>query len=201
MSAKEKILEAADGLFGEVGFDAATTREIAQRSGVNKALIHYHFQNKEALLVSVLDRYYENLSRTLVEALKKGTDFREKMAILVETYIDFLDNNRNFARIVQREASGGRNVQRVRTHMVPLFQMGKEVVHEAFPTTRSGVMAAEHLLISFYGIIISYFTFSDVLEHLLNTDPFSTENLRERKKHVIELLRIILEAVENEKET
>ena len=33
MSAREEILKAADNLFGKVGFDAATTREIAELSG------------------------------------------------------------------------------------------------------------------------------------------------------------------------
>jgi AcrR family transcriptional regulator len=50
---KEKILQAADELFGRLGYDAATTREIAERCQVNKALIHYHFKNKEGLLASV----------------------------------------------------------------------------------------------------------------------------------------------------
>ena len=56
-SARDQILEAADHLFGEYGFDATATRHIAERCGVNKALIHYHFSNKQGLFEAVLDRY------------------------------------------------------------------------------------------------------------------------------------------------
>ena len=63
-------MKAADKLFGDVGYDAATTREIAELSGVNKALIHYHFKSKEALFENVLDWYYENLGNALKKALK-----------------------------------------------------------------------------------------------------------------------------------
>ena len=55
---RQRILEAADGLFGELGFDVTTTRDIAERSGVNKALIHCHFGTKDDLLEALLDGYY-----------------------------------------------------------------------------------------------------------------------------------------------
>jgi AcrR family transcriptional regulator len=49
MDAGTCILEAADELFAEVGFDATTTREIATRAGVNEALIHYHYEGRDEL--------------------------------------------------------------------------------------------------------------------------------------------------------
>ncbi|MBW1873134.1 MAG: TetR/AcrR family transcriptional regulator, partial [Deltaproteobacteria bacterium] len=104
---RDKILMAADHLFGKGGFDATTTREIAERSQVNKALIHYHFKNKEGLLASVLDQYYEKLAQTLTNSLQATGTLRSRMLQLLDTYIDFLGQNRNFNRIVQREASGG----------------------------------------------------------------------------------------------
>ena len=93
---RDRILDAAYRLFGEAGFDATTTREIAELSGVNKALIHYHFRSKEALLESVLDRYYERLGADLAGALEKEGTAREKLARLIDVYVDFLSDNINF---------------------------------------------------------------------------------------------------------
>ena len=123
MKAREKILKAADDLFGSAGFDATTTREIAERSGVNKALIHYHFKSKDALLGTLLDHYFEELSGTLTRALAGKGELRKRMLDMSDAYVDFLEQNRNFQRIVQREASGGKHMDRVRNHMVPLFEM------------------------------------------------------------------------------
>lgn len=44
-----RIIDAAIGLFGERGFEAASTREIARRAGILAPLLNYHFENKEGL--------------------------------------------------------------------------------------------------------------------------------------------------------
>lgn len=197
MSARAEILKAADRLFAEVGFDAATTREIAELSGVNKALIHYHFKSKEAVFVALMDDYYGRLNRTVQESLAREGGIREKLAALVDAYLDFLAANRNFSRMVQRESSGGKHLGRVVHHLTPMFQAGAALIREALPQTASGEMAAHHLLVSFYGIMVSYFTYGGALEQLVGQDVFSPAALEERRRHVHRLLALTLDAVEN----
>jgi len=196
MTAKEKILRAADKLFGEAGFDATTTREIAELSGVNKALIHYHFKSKEALLEHLLDAYYEDLTNTLRNCLSADGSLRDNLLLLLDAYLDFLVTNRNFSRIVQREAAGGKMMERVLANMTPILEMGQAHLKQTYPSTQGGAMAAEHLLVSFYGMIVSYFTYSGVIEHLLSSDPMSPANVKMRKRHLRTMAAIILAAVE-----
>ena len=198
MNAREEILNAADKLFGAVGFDAATTREIAEMSGVNKALIHYHFKSKEALFVAVIDRYYRQLNETLQSILAKESGIREKMLALIDAYVDFLSRNANFSRIVQRESSGGKHVERISSHLVPMYRAAVKLLESAFPGTRSGDMAARHLLVSFYGIIVTYYTYSGVIERLLDKDPFSEMELESRKQHLHKMLDIVLKGIKEE---
>lgn len=54
---KGMLLDAAKMVFAERGFDAATTREIAGRAGVNEQLIQRYFSGKSGLLVAVIERY------------------------------------------------------------------------------------------------------------------------------------------------
>ena len=178
-----------------MGYDAATTREIAEQSGVNKALIHYHFGSKEALLEIILERYYLQLTSALGDAIQGGGRFRERTRKLIDAYTDFLDEHRNFTRTVLREASGGRHVERVRGFMVPIFKMGMDFMHDEFPHTRSGDFSAEQLLVSFYGMIISYFTYRDVLGFLTGKDPMSKKEIERRKKHLYRMLDIVEEAL------
>ena len=195
---KEKILGAADELFGQVGYDAATTREIAERCQVNKALIHYHFKNKEGLLACVLDRYYQKLAQTLQGALSGEESLRERMLVLLDSYVDFLSENRNFNRIVQREASGGKNMDRISAHMAPLFQLGTALIQGAYPSTQSGEMSATQLLISFFGMTINYFTYNRLLQQLTGADPLSAENLNLRKRHLRRMANILVDAIEEQ---
>ncbi len=200
MKPKERILEAADTLFGEVGFDATTTREIAERSGVNKALIHYHFKSKEGLLASLLDQYYAQLAETVQQALAGEGGLRERAHHLLDAYVDFLASNLNFARIVQREAAGGQHMDRIRGHMAPLFSLGTQLVKQLYPASHAGELAAEQLLTSLYGMVLSYFTFNSLLGDLYGADPLSSPLLAQRKAHLRRMVDLILDALDKEAE-
>jgi len=58
---KESILEAARESLRERGFSGTSTREIAERAGVQLSLVHYHFGSKRGVLVAVLERENEKL--------------------------------------------------------------------------------------------------------------------------------------------
>jgi len=198
MNNRERIFKAADRLFGEVGFDGASTSKIAEISNTNKALIHYHFKTKEGLFQAVLECYFQNLSETLQEALLQEGPIRGRLGHLINAYIDFLEHNKNYLRIVQREIMGGKNKGRIINHMIPIFEIIMDVIRETFPRTRSGDLSVEQLMISFYGMIITYFTCSDVLQHLLKTDPMSKKNIRDRKKHLRTMVDMVLDTLQED---
>lgn len=54
--ARESILAAAKSEFAARGYQGARTAHIAEKAGVNKALIHYYFKNKETLYLEILKR-------------------------------------------------------------------------------------------------------------------------------------------------
>jgi AcrR family transcriptional regulator len=198
MKARERILKAADHVFGEMGFDAATVRKIADLSKTNKALIHYHFGSKEGLFGSVLDHYFEELSGRLQKALIGNGPLSDRLTRMFDRYLDFLEKNRAFVHIIHREINGGRQMERVIAHMIPLFQLARQGIREAYPQTRAGDLSAEHLLISAYGMIITYFTCSGIVEKLIGTDPLSPKSLQSRKRHLYRLFETIIRTLDAE---
>ncbi|HSR10533.1 MAG TPA: TetR family transcriptional regulator, partial [Thermodesulfobacteriota bacterium] len=197
LKAREKILAAADRVFGEMGFDAATVRRIAALSKTNKALIHYHFGSKEGLFESVLDHYFEDLSQTLHGTLISSRPLPERIRLMFDGYVGFLEKNKNFVHIVQREINGGRQMTRVLSHMVPLFQLVLRAMQEAYPKARSGSLSAEQLLISGYGMIITYFTCSGIVEKLIGGSPMSPKNLENRRRHLNRMVEVIIRALDS----
>ncbi|RQD75485.1 MAG: TetR/AcrR family transcriptional regulator [Candidatus Syntrophonatronum acetioxidans] len=59
---KIRILEAAEKVFSEKGFDGSRVDEIARRAKVNKALIYYYFSSKQNLFEELIKEHLEELA-------------------------------------------------------------------------------------------------------------------------------------------
>lgn len=195
---RQRILAAADGLFGELGFDATTTRDIAQRSGVNKALIHYHFGTKDELLEALLEGYYARVGEAMQAALGKKGSLAAQVEALLDAYADFLAENRSFARIVAREVASGRHVERVVAGTLPLFQLGVGWLASALPHPPKDFDATQ-LLTTVYGMVVTWFNFGEVLRKLTGEDPFSPAALAARKRHVHKVVKLLLAELEGKR--
>lgn len=68
---KERILDAAEWLFMEHGFEATSLRAITASAEVNLAAVHYHFGSKEELFQSVLARRLDPMNRKRLELLSR----------------------------------------------------------------------------------------------------------------------------------
>jgi AcrR family transcriptional regulator len=67
---KERILNAAEKLFAEHGFDAASLRSITAEAGVNLAAVNYHFNSKDALIQAIFARRFALLNQQRQEMLQ-----------------------------------------------------------------------------------------------------------------------------------
>src|SRR6266513_6418043 len=68
---KERILDAAEGLFMEHGFEATSLRSITATAAVNLAAVNYHFGSKEELFQAVLTRRLDPMNQERLDLLTK----------------------------------------------------------------------------------------------------------------------------------
>lgn len=68
-STKEKILDVAEALFAEHGFNDTSLRTITSKANVNLASVNYHFGDKKTLVRAVLNRYLEAFMPAVQDAL------------------------------------------------------------------------------------------------------------------------------------
>nr|WP_260258768.1 TetR/AcrR family transcriptional regulator [Vibrio intestinalis] len=66
---KEKILDVAEALFAEHGFNDTSLRTITSKAGVNLAAVNYHFGDKKTLVRAVLNRYLEAFMPAVADGL------------------------------------------------------------------------------------------------------------------------------------
>lgn len=106
---RKEILEAALRLFSRRGYGATSVNDIAAEAGVSKGNVYHHFTDKEAILRTLLDRYFQALSQAdfpFNRALASGTfpenleelghaareavrDYREYVALIYVDVVEF----------------------------------------------------------------------------------------------------------------
>jgi len=178
-----EILAAADELFGDGGYDAVSVRDVAERAGVNKALVFYYFGSKEELFAQVLTRYYEAHRGALEAAFDGGGTLVDRMRRLIDSYFDFMSDNRRFARLVQQQIAGpGTHLELIRENLTELERWTERALADVTP--KEGPLAARHFFVTFSAATINYFTYAPALTSVWGGDPLADEALAERRAHL-----------------
>lgn len=98
---KEKILEKAEKLFTEHGFQAVSIRSIADICGVTNAALYYHFEDKAALFAEVMKRHTQRLSEHLAEAGEAFESPKDKIYAMAKEYLRLVSNRQNFMFLIR----------------------------------------------------------------------------------------------------
>jgi AcrR family transcriptional regulator len=150
-STEEKILEAAKSEFLEFGLYGARMQSIANRAGMNKALLHYYFRNKEKLFdkvfESALERYFSNMDVLSEEQL----DFKERVHRLADRFLDFLTEYPQMALFLIKEVSAN---QALFIEKVEKSQKGNTTLLKALmDANRKGLISVQDPMLFFVQLI------------------------------------------------
>jgi len=103
---KDHILDVAEKIFSDVGYDGASTRMISGEAGVNMAMLNYYFGSKEGLFMAVIERRISSFQNLLQNI---GSDDSMTTWAKVEKYIDMyverVVNNNCFQKLPYQEMS------------------------------------------------------------------------------------------------
>ncbi|HEY2347732.1 MAG TPA: TetR family transcriptional regulator [Puia sp.] len=96
-----QLLDTAEALFSQKGFDGTSVRDIAEAAGINTAMISYYFGSKEKLMEEIFERKSLNIKEKVADLLKDDSlDPLEKMYSLVDMYIEGILSRKTFHRIL-----------------------------------------------------------------------------------------------------
>lgn len=95
---KLKIIDAAENVFGELGFNNAKISEIAKRAGVAEGSIYDYFKNKEDLLLSISKFRIEQLNHTFEDSFQITSPVR-KLRRLLKLHFAMFHKNMNFFKV------------------------------------------------------------------------------------------------------
>jgi AcrR family transcriptional regulator len=105
---RQQILETAQRLFAELGYDATSLQMIADEMGLTKAAVYYHFRAKSDILHAAMLPGIQRLEVLLDEAAGiRGR--RARIEHLVNGFVDFLVQNRHYAAMASTDPAAKRN--------------------------------------------------------------------------------------------
>ncbi|MGZ4000859.1 MAG: TetR/AcrR family transcriptional regulator [Mucilaginibacter sp.] len=103
---KDHILDVAERVFSELGFDGASTRTISGEAGVNMAMLNYYFGSKEGLFLAVFKRKIISFQDLLKNLGNDGTMTAwDKIEKYIELYTQRVVTNNCFQKLLYQELS------------------------------------------------------------------------------------------------
>ena len=103
-----QILQVAEKLFAEKGFDGTSIRDIAKEANINVAMVSYYFGSKEKMLESLIYFRTSDLKMQLESLSKEAISPVDKINKLIELYITRINKNKCIYQILHFELSSNK---------------------------------------------------------------------------------------------
>lgn len=116
---EEQILHAAMQVFVEKGRHGARMQEIADRAGVNKAMLHYYFRSKDNLYATIFRMVLQRYAREFQLSIDASAGMETILHGFIDGFIEMLNHHPRLPMFIARELSeGGGIVGRVVGEMI-----------------------------------------------------------------------------------
>ncbi len=184
--------------FAQEGIAGARMDAIAAAAGVNKALLYYYFQDKEALYAAVLEDFFVRLLDRVTQAFDGAGPAGERLLNYACAHFDCIAESPHYARLFQGELmSAGRGKPSHLTRVVeryirPISVRLIAVLQEGIASREFRHVDAMQFAPSIAGMIVHYFVVAPVARKLFAIDPFSQQALQQRRAAVLDFIAAAL---------
>ncbi len=196
INSEKLILNAAKEVFLEKGFDGARMQEIADRAGINKALLHYYFRSKDNLFDAIFKDAFEQFLPRIAGIMTTDKPFFEKLEFFIDTYLNMLSENPHLPVFVMHEINrspevliniirdSGFNPEALRSMIKKEVKAG--TINPVDPV---------HLIVNIIGMCLFPYMGKPILQGFIfknnaeDYQKFLTERKKEIKKFVINSIR------------
>lgn len=186
---KEHIMQVAEQLFSELGYDGASTRAIAQEANVNMAMLNYYFGSKEGLFKSIISARMDTSKNQLEELIADDKPAWEKLQVIIDWYSERLLSNSCFQRIIQREITLNQRTEiseYVTSRLLNNALLIKKVITDGIESGEFRPVDADFILATLFGtknyLVFSQHVASGVLNKDLNDQDVLQKEIRPRAK-------------------
>ena len=191
---EELILETARQIFMEKGMAATRMQEIADRAGINKALLHYYFRSKEKLFDEVIRNIFSELIPKIENSITDPADIHEGLSQAVEFYFDLLLQYPFLPQFIISEIyRDPGHLQKSLISKLGLAQLAQNLINTISKHQREA-FDPKQFIVSFISMIIFPFAAKPLLEMIMFDGDHEAYQkfLLERKKHLPDMIKKLL---------
>ena len=193
---KLRLLDAAEHEFAARGFTGVRLRDIAEAAGVQSALIHHYFGDKQGLYRAVLDRVLLPTSTESWTLLGSGRDLEGLLDGFAEMLLRFHAAHHNLLAILRHEAIAGSDVlsEITRERTLPVITALRAVLVEAQARGQIRAdVAPEEIIVAGMSMVAYPFLEAQMLSIVMPSVVISDDAALLRRKKAI--IAILLEGV------
>jgi AcrR family transcriptional regulator len=187
---EQKIKDAAKALFQSKGFAATKTREIAEASGANLALVNYYFRTKKQLFDAIMLETLNGLLSGAITILNdEKTTFEEKIDTFVNHYMNLFTANHNLPTFIMN------SVRENPSEYLASFRIAERVQNSSFvkqfqQKLQNGEIAQinpMNFIINLIGLTVFPFITQPIVCETANIDKESYYQMIQERRRLIPL--------------
>ena len=176
-----KIFEAATDIFEEKGLDGARMQDIADRAGINKALLHYYYRTKDKLFAAVFERLAQKMFKNLFSIFTYDMPVEEKIEHYYREHTNFLSMNPRLPLFILREVN--RNPELVDKFIAGIdIEEIKRGMQKNIGQGDTDDIMMTHLMISIISLSIFPFVARPVIERVLKAQGIDYSTFIDQRK-------------------
>lgn len=189
----ERVLDAAEALFAERGYEGTSLREIARQAGIQQPGLYNYFENKQALYAAVLDRALAPMARAMHTQMRRAKPARIQTT-LAAVMTDILLEHPKMAALFQQalqgdDASAGDRL--IMRWLDRLFEQAIDTMH-SLGAARVDRTDLAIQTIAMFNLTTGYFLSQRIFETLVGGDIADPDNIARQKKLLDRIVRAAL---------
>lgn len=196
VSTRDLILREALTCFAAQGFEGTSLNDIAAGVGIRRPSLLYYFPSKEAIYRQVIqDALLDWAARTDAARHQQTRNAWDRLDTVLAASFDFFVENPEILVILRREALTSQSHLGfdLGAALRPYYERATAFFQREMDAGVFRHHDAEHLVLTGYGALLTYFSDQTMLRGLIDGDPYSPEELQRRAVHMKSFIRAALE--------
>lgn len=194
---EELILDAAKYIFQSKGMDGARMQEIADKAGINKAMLHYYYRSKQLLFEAVFKNAFSLLAPQLNTILNDDSCIEDKIKNFTVDYTTFMMKHPYLPNFIIHELNRNEDfILKLKENTgFPTLEKFKEKVTDEIKQGKIIPIDADQLFVNIIALNIFPFLGKPLIKAFTNKDDKSYKVFVEKRK--TEVSNFIINAIKN----